>query len=126
MVYAFAGNADRIRRNIDLNILPVSLCEPIDINNDAHSISYLVRNVFHQLFGITDPDDLSAIITANIKLATLSIRKAAYPLQVFIPPGFFPFNILLFRHSTPPSTLLFFLDFRDPDGSHSSNFFTSS
>jgi len=95
MVYAFAGNTDRIRRDIDLNILLVALCKPIDINNDAHSIPDLVRNVFQQLLGITDSDNFSGIITTNIKLAALSIRKAAYPLQVFIPPGFFPFNILL-------------------------------
>ena len=32
------------------------------------------------------------------KLTTLSISKATNPFQIFIPPGFLKFYVLIFRH----------------------------
>ena len=96
------GNTDRISRYIDFNIRQPVLLQLIDSNNNPHAITDLIRDFFHQPFGIFYANNFSVIVTADIDLTTLSVGKTAHPFQVFIAPGLFIFDVLRFSHEWSP------------------------
>ena len=88
--------------NIDLQIVFPVFRMFIHISNNTQSRLDLVRNILQQFLGVLNTNHSPCIINTDIDGATLSIGKAAYPFQVFIPPGFLIFDVLTFCHKQLP------------------------
>ncbi len=59
-------------------------------------IDYLVGDFVHQLLVILHTCYLPFIVGTDKYLSALGIGKTAYPLEIFVPPGLFIFDILIF------------------------------
>lgn len=68
-------------------------------DEDAQEVANFVGDVFQQLRGIRQLDDFALVIASDVQFAALGIRKTAGPAQEFIPPGLFPFELLVFLHA---------------------------
>lgn len=55
-------------------------------------------NSGHSPADLVDTGDPAEHLRQIVYLAAMSISKATNPLQVFVSPGFFVFNVLVFGH----------------------------
>ncbi len=69
--------------------------------------SYLVGKLDKQPGGIGQTKNLSRIMLADLKHASLDVGKTADPFQMFLSPGFLIFPSLIFSHLTDPSLIEF-------------------
>ncbi len=69
-----------------------------DCDEDAESIANFVWNVLQKLCGVLQSDDEAIVIATQVENAALGVRKATDPAKKVIPPGFFPFEMLVFLH----------------------------
>ena len=78
-------------QDCNLNIFQSIFGEKVYIRNDAQLVLDFIWNILHQLLCIADSNDSAIILLADINLTALRIGKAAYPFQIFVAPGFFPY-----------------------------------
>lgn len=99
-VMVFPLVADRIRIRLDDNLDKVGplLVAKIHVHQNPEHIPDLVRDVFQQLRRPAYPDRNPLVVLPDDKDAAARVRKAADPLQVFVPPGFFPLDGLVLGH----------------------------
>jgi hypothetical protein len=63
--------------------------------------SNLVWQIIHQFGSFLKTDKLAIVVFANYQYGTLGVGKSRDLFQVFVPPFFFPLDILVFQ-SDPP------------------------
>ena len=100
-IVELAPIADRVGMGLDgdLQVLASVLRFQVDIDNDAEERLRLVGNLLKQAQNVADPDDLAAVVPADLEDAALGVGESADPLQVFVPPGRLPLDVLgLRRH----------------------------
>lgn len=88
----------RIFVHDDFEVIFPVFCPQIHIGNDPQSAGNLVGQILQQLFAALNADCLSIVILADEKGAAVGICIVAQPFQVIIPPGFFPFDFLMYKH----------------------------
>ena len=87
-----------MRQHDDFQITFSLIRQMIDFCHNTNCITDLVGQIFQELFHIVNTDHIPVVIHTNVNLSALSVSKATDPVQVFVSPGFFPFNILPFDH----------------------------
>ena len=80
----------------NFQILLFVLFSQIDIHQNTHHVTHLVRNVLHQLLGILYTAHFAIVLYAYIKDTALCIGKTTNPFLVFVVPRFFDFYVLRF------------------------------
>jgi hypothetical protein len=70
----------------------------VHIDQNPKPISGFVWNVLQQFPGILHAHRVSLVVLPEDKNPTTSVCESANPLQVFVTPGFFPFDGLMFGH----------------------------
>ena len=66
---------------------------------DSQNGSYLVEQIFQQLFGILYSLHIATVAFINVERTSLGIRKTTYSFQVFVFPNGYVFYVLGFGHS---------------------------
>ena len=101
MIFAFIVYGICTRRNRDFDVFLGIYRKQVYIYQQAQCIPDFIRDIFHELLGILQSDDMSLVIYAYKNLSTLSIRKTAYPLDILISPRFLVLDVLTFGHIVP-------------------------
>lgn len=104
VIDAVICNRQRRRRHHDLKIIPSILGPQIHFGNNAECGNDLVRDVFEEFFRIGNADNFFGVIDADIEFAALRVGETAYPLEIFVAPTFFPFDVLAFFHNNTPAS----------------------
>ena len=66
----------------------------------AKAISHLFCNLICNL--TCNPDDGSVVVAADVDLPALGVGEAAYPFEILVSLGLFPFDVLLFWRGLNP------------------------
>ena len=89
--------ADRvgISPDADLDEFLAVLFKQIHIHQNSQDVAHFVGDIYEKPDCIVDSNNPSSVIAANLQYAAVRVRKAADPLLVLVPPGFFPFDMLI-------------------------------
>src|SRR5699024_5978458 len=98
VVDALAGDADGLRRHVDLNVFFAVLVQQVDTDNNAPCVPDSIGNVLQQLAGVRQAHDIPFVIAADTDFAALRVAVAADPFEIFVLPLAFPFRLLALRH----------------------------
>src|SRR2546422_10764234 len=99
VILALVAYRRRVRLHHNLQRFLASLLNQVHVHHDAQDVTHLVRNLLEEPGGIFDSHDLALVIASNNQHTALGIGKATDPLQVLVPPGFLPFDVLGFFHT---------------------------
>jgi hypothetical protein len=98
MVFALVADGIRVRFDKDLHQFRSVFAEKIHIHQNSKNIANLVWKFLQQFLGIFYSDRNAFVIFPEDKGSSARVRKSRNPLQIFVPPGFFPFDGLMFGH----------------------------
>ena len=97
--------ADRVRMGLDhdLQVLQAGFRLQVHLDDDAEQRLHLVGDLLEEPINIAHPDDLPAVVPADLEDAALGVGESADPLQVLVAPGRLPLDDLgLRRHEHGP------------------------
>ena len=96
----FTPVADRAGIGVHHDFQPVqpSLRMQVDCHHNAQNVAHFVRNIDQQFGGPLHAHHFALVVFSDHQGAPFGIGKATNPLQVLVPPGLLPFDVLVFFH----------------------------
>ena len=98
VVFPLVTNRIGIRFNNNLDEIATLFLTKVHIDQNPEHITDLVWKFLQQFLGIFYSDRNAFVIFPDDKGSSARVRKSRNPLQIFVTPGFFPFDGLVFGH----------------------------